>query len=143
MTIFRFELALLVLAAIPSSGAAARQSIGASCDNVDPFVERECVDRRIEAKKRRLASLYTEALTAVRGNFARYGSQDNRSNPDYLMRSQMSWTQFVDNDCKVQAAFGGGSNSSISERETGCYEDALDRRIEFLEQLADGSFGTG
>ncbi|AQR73159.1 hypothetical protein BXU08_05215 [Sphingomonas sp. LM7] len=95
------------------------------------------------AKERTLALVYSQARAAVRRNFARYGREDNRSNPDHLVRSQASWKRFVADDCKVQAAFAGGSNPSISDRETGCYEDALDKRIEFLEQLANGSFGTG
>jgi uncharacterized protein YecT (DUF1311 family) len=144
MTIFRCEfLALAALAAIPLTGAAARQSADISCGNIDPGVERACVDRRVEAKQRRLAAVYSQALAAVRRNFARYGREDNRSNPEYLVRSQAAWKQLVANDCKVRAAFGGGSNASISDRETNCHEAALDKRIEFLEQLADGSFGTG
>jgi len=43
----------------------------------------------------------------------------------------------------VQAAFGGGSNPSISDREMDCYEDALDKRIELLRQLADETLNVG
>jgi len=136
-------LALVVLAVIPLTAAVAQQSASDSCENIDPLVGRECISRRMEAKERRLAAIYPQALAAVRRNFARFGREDDRSDPDYLVRSQDAWKRFVANDCKVQAAFGGGSNPSISDREMDCYEEALDKRIEFLRQLADGSFGTG
>lgn len=144
MTIFRCDLlALAFFAAAPLMGSVAQQSAEPSCDNIDPFVVRACIDKRVAAKERTLASVYSRALTAARRNFARYGREDDRSNPGHLVRSPASWKRFVADDCKVQAAFGGGSNASISDRETACYEDALDQRIEFLGQLADGSLNAG
>ncbi len=144
MTIFRFDLlALAFLSAAPLTGSVAQQSAAPSCDNIDPFAVRACVDKRVATKERTLASVYSQALAAARRNFACYGREDNRSNPNHLVQSQASWRRLVADDCKVQAAFGGGSNPSISDRETDCYENALDKRIEFLGQLADGSLNAG
>jgi len=99
--------------------------------------------RTIERKERLLQATYKRAMQSVRKNFARYGQWDERSDSAYLTRSQAAWRQYIDNDCKVQAAFGGGSNPSISDRQMDCYERALDQRIDFLRQLADESFGVG
>jgi uncharacterized protein YecT (DUF1311 family) len=89
-------------------------------------------------KEQLLATTYRQAMKSVRANFARYGQWDIRSDPSHLSQSQSAWKQYVDNDCKVRAAFGGGSNSSISDREMACYEEALEKRIEALRSLADG-----
>jgi uncharacterized protein YecT (DUF1311 family) len=86
-----------------------------------------------------MARLYTRALAAVRTSYERYGSSDSRTSPDFLERSQAAWRRFADSNCTVVAAYGGGSNSAISDRETACYEEELDRRIGFLRQLAEGS----
>ena len=148
MTIFRFSLVLafaLASSISPYSNAvwAAEPAPTASCLNIDPFAERQCASKRIAAKERLLQATYSRAMRSVRKNFARYGQSDNRSNPVYLTRSQGAWKQYVDNDCKVQAAFGGGSNRSISDREMDCYEDALEKRIELLRELADGTLNVG
>jgi uncharacterized protein YecT (DUF1311 family) len=145
MTIFRFDLlgcAVLLLSAAPSV-AAPDQAGPTDCSSIDPFAVRKCVGARIERKELLLEATYKRAMQAVRKNFARYGQSDNRSNPVYLTRSQAAWKQYVDSDCKVQAAFGGGSNSSISDREMYCYEDAVDKRIELLRQLADETLNVG
>jgi uncharacterized protein YecT (DUF1311 family) len=131
------------IAPLFSAVRAAEPASTASCSNIDPFAERECASKRIAAKERLLQATYRRAMRSVRKNFARYGQSDNRSNPAYLTRSQAAWKQYVDNDCKVQAAFGGGSNPSISDREMDCYEDALDKRIESLRQLADETLNVG
>jgi uncharacterized protein YecT (DUF1311 family) len=126
-----------------SSAAPGAQPANSDCSNISPIVERECLGRRIAAKERLLGATFRLAMQSVRKNFARYGQWDKRSDPIYLTRSQAAWKQYVDSDCKVQAGFGGGSNPSISDREMDCYEGALDKRIEFLRQLADGTFGVG
>jgi len=146
MTTSRFErfscLGLLLLSTA-AAAAASDQTRPADCSNIDPFAVRKCVGARIERKERLLQATYKRAMQSVRKNFARYGQSDNRSNPVYLTRSQAAWKRYVDNDCKVRAAFGGGSNPSISDREMDCYEDALDKRIELLRQLADETLNVG
>jgi len=113
------------------------------CSNIDPFVERKCVDRRIAGKERARRQLYAQALVSVRKDFAEYGNWDNRASPRFLERSQVEWKRFVDANCTVIGAFGGGSNPSITDRITGCYETELDRRIKFLSDLVQhtGEFG--
>ena len=114
-----------------------------TCGNIDPASESQCISRRVEQKERRLTGIYPKALASVRSSFRKYGNEDNRTDPKYLEQSQARWKLFIESDCAVQAAFGGGSNPSISRRELVCHEDALDARIKLLDQLADGSFGTG
>ena len=148
MTTFRFSLLLAVALAssIPLHSSVVRAAEPArtnSCADISPIVERECASKRIVAKERLLKATYRQAMKSVQKNFARYGQWDKRSDPVYLIRSQTAWKQYVDNDCRVQAAFGGGSNPSITDREMECYEDALDKRLELLRQLADGTFGAG
>jgi len=146
MTTSRFErfscLGLLLLSTA-AAAAASDQTRPADCSNIDPFAVRKCVGARIERKERLLQATYKRAMQSVRKNFARYGQWDERSDSAYLTRSQAAWKQYIDNDCKVQAAFGGGSNPSISDRQMDCYERALDQRVDFLRQLADESFGVG
>jgi uncharacterized protein YecT (DUF1311 family) len=147
MTTFRFSLflafAFAPLIALHADPVRDEKALTASCDNIDPFAERHCVSKRIAAKERLLEATYKRAMQSVRKNFARYGQWDRRSDPVYLTRSQSAWKQYVDNDCKVQAAFGGGSNPSISDRELECYEDALDKRLKVLRQLADETLNVG
>lgn len=147
MTIFRFERLLLaltlpLLTGLPAAAAAAQApapNARDQCSNIDPFAERACIGRRIAGKEREMGRLYIRALAAVRGSYARYGGEDSRTSPDYLRRSQAAWRQFVASNCAVRAAYGGGSNASISDRETACREEDLDSRIAFLRQLATGS----
>lgn len=149
MTIFRFERLLLTLSLLPSlpATAAMAQSPAANardrCSHIDPSTERACINRRIAGKEREMGRLYTRALAAVRASYRRYGDEDSRTSPEFLRRSQAAWRQFVDSNCAVRAAYDGGSNSSISDRETDCREGELDRRIAFLRQLAtaSGMFG--
>jgi len=147
MTIFRFS-AAVGIAAMTVASAICAPAISAAptkteqeCGNINPQTVRSCLSRRIEAKEQHLGTVYTRALAAVADGFKKYGGFDNRTDPMFLRKSQAEWVRFVEDDCTVQAAFGGGSNSSISDRLTDCYEGELDRRIAFLEQLADGSFG--
>ncbi|WP_261269032.1 hypothetical protein [Sphingomonas sp. LC-1] len=130
-------------AVVPMAGAVSSTPNRLSCSNVDPDMARTYVDRRVKKKELQLTALYPKALASVRRNYMKFGRQDNRSDPIYFQRSQDAWKKFVLNDCKLRASFGGGSNSSISDRELDCYEGALDGRIEFFKQLADGSFGAG
>jgi uncharacterized protein YecT (DUF1311 family) len=129
---------LLLLSTAAPAAATSDQTRPADCSNIDPFAARKCVGARIE---RLLQATYRRAMQSPRKNFARYGQLDKRSDSAYLTRSQAAWKQYVDNDCKVQAAFGGGSNPSISDRQMDCYERA--QRIDFLRQLADETFGVG
>jgi uncharacterized protein YecT (DUF1311 family) len=145
MTTFRSSALTLIFALAFAGTATAQPKADADrqCSNIDPFVERACVDRRIAEKEKRLEHLYVQALQSVRNDAQRYGRNDNRSDPKYLEQSQTAWRRFVDADCTVRAAFGGGSNSAISDRETECWESALDQRLEFLGELANGSYGAG
>jgi uncharacterized protein YecT (DUF1311 family) len=79
------------------------------------------------------------ARKAVTRNFALHGANDLRTAPKYLDASQAAWKSYVRNNCTVIAAYGGGSNSAISNREMYCYEEELDRRIRFLRDVANGT----
>ncbi len=111
------------------------------CSNISPSVERQCISRRVEAKERTVERLYPQALSAVRAGFAKWGHLDNRLNPRHFIRAHRDWRQFIDSNCTAVGAFGGGSNSSVSDRVTECHERALDERIELYRRLADGSYG--
>jgi uncharacterized protein YecT (DUF1311 family) len=134
---------LVALALTLGHPAAAAQPLAPNpsdrCSGSDPSSERACIGRRIAGKEREMGRLYARALTAVRASNRRHGQEDGRTGPDFLRRSQAAWRQFVDSNCTVRAAYGGGSNSSISDRETACREAELDGRIAFLRQLATGS----
>lgn len=149
MTIFRFSVFLGIAASAAGSSVCASPSsvtvpeTDLNCSNINPQEERTCISRRRTAKEQRLKAVFTLALAAVSHSFKKYGDADNRTDPAYLKRSQAEWERFVEDDCIVKAAFGGGSNSSISDRHSDCYEIELDHRIEFLEQLASGSYGRG
>jgi len=82
---------------------------------------------------------FVKARNAVAEGIRRYGSNDARTNPKYLDAAQAAWKRFVDNNCTVIAAYNGGSNSAISDREMHCYEGELDRRIRFLRDVANGT----
>jgi uncharacterized protein YecT (DUF1311 family) len=86
-----------------------------------------------------MRQLYAKALVRVRKSYAEHGEFDNRTAPRFLIAAQRDWKRFVDANCTVTGSFGGGSNSSISDRITGCEEDELDRRISYLRDLVDGT----
>jgi uncharacterized protein YecT (DUF1311 family) len=143
MIIFRFSVLLLCLF-LPASvlsavkGAPNIDRIG-ECGNVNPFAVRKCVSARIDRKERRMSRQFIEARKAVARGFARYGDNDNRTDPKFLDESQAAWKRYVKSNCTVIAAYFGGSNSAISDREMYCYEQELDRRMKFLRDAVDGT----
>ena len=144
MTIFRFDLlglaGLLLIPAGVTAGAASNSPTGpAGCSSIDPFAVRKCVAARIDRKERLMQHQFAKARSAIAQRFRRYGSNDNRSDPKYLDASQAAWKRFVDSNCTVIAAYNGGSNSATSDRLMYCYEGELDRRIQFLRNVANGS----
>ena len=143
MTIFRFSLLLLcpLLSASVSSAAKDATNIDRvrECGNIDPFAVRKCVGARIDRKEQLMSRQFIQARKAVARGFARFGNNDNRTHPKYLDASQAAWKRYVENNCTVIAAYPGGSNSAISDREMYCYEEELDRRIRFLSQVARGT----
>ena len=110
-----------------------------ACSSIDPFAVRKCAGSRIERKEQQMAQLFAQARRVVARNFRRYGNYDRRTNPTFLEQSQTAWKRFVDSNCTVVAAYGGGSNSAISDRLLHCYEGELDRRIQFLRDVAKGT----
>jgi uncharacterized protein YecT (DUF1311 family) len=111
------------------------------CSNISPIEQRQCISRRMDAKERTLERLYPKALASVKAGFAKWGSGDIRMNPIHFVRAHRDWRRFVDSNCTALAAFGGGSNSSISDREAECHERELDQRIALYRQLANGTYG--
>lgn len=69
------------------------------------------------------------------------GMQDVRRSPIYLEWSQSAWKEFAQQNCAVIAGLTGGSNAWVSRYETDCYSAALDERIKFLEDIANGKVG--
>lgn len=126
--------------AVQAYAGAAPQVV--ECSNISPTVQRACIGRRVEAKSRLLDQLYTSALAAVRAGFANWGRHDQRMDPRHFVKAHREWRQFIGNNCTAVGAFGGGSNSSISDRITDCYERALDGRIQLYRQIADGTLGS-
>ena len=112
-----------------------------NCSNISPIEQRQCISRRIEAKERTLERLYTKALATVKAGFAKWGAGDIRTNPSHFIQAHHDWRRFVGSNCTTLAAFGGGSNSSISDREAECHERELDQRIALYRQFADGTYG--
>ena len=110
-----------------------------NCSNISPDVQRQCIKRRIETKQLTLERLYPKALAAARA--AKWGTGDRRMSPRYFVQAHRDWGRFVGSNCTALAAFGGGSNSSISDREAECHERELDQRIALYRQLADGTYG--
>jgi uncharacterized protein YecT (DUF1311 family) len=128
---------LLLLVAAPISAQSPTKA--ADCSNIDPFMERKCVSARITQKEQQLADLVLRARSAVTGSFSRYGDFDNRTDPRFLDKSQFAWKSFVESNCTVVGAYGGGSNSAISDRITACYESELDHRAKFFTDLVEGT----
>jgi hypothetical protein len=124
--------ALLALAAEPAAD---------QCNNISPSVTRACIGRRVEAKDRLVRSLYPRALASVRSGFAKWGRHDTRLNPRHFADAHRDWQRFIASNCRALGAIGGGSNSSISDRITACYESELDERIRLYRQIADGTYG--
>ena len=139
----RILLAALALFAVglPSYVSAQYWPDAKECSNIDVFAERACISSRVEVKERELVRLYEEALVEVKAQFKEYGHRDDRLDPDNFVQAQVDWKRFVDSNCESTGAYGGGSNSSISDRIFACYEYELDRRIELFTQMADGSYG--
>ena len=121
----------------PKSNAAVE--LGEHCANIDPSKERSCISARIENKESLLAQAFVRARAVVAQGYALYGHSDVRTDPKYLDESQAAWKSYVDANCTVVAALGGGSNSAISDREGACYEKELDLRIAFLREVEDES----
>jgi hypothetical protein len=94
----------------------------------------------MESKEAELARLYPRALASVRDRFRKYRRENVLADPRRFETAQAEWRRFVDNHCTVAAAFVGAFNSSFDDRYTECLEQELDRRIEFLRQVADGSY---
>jgi hypothetical protein len=95
----------------------------------------------VEAKQRTVERLYPQALAAVRSGFAQWGRSDNRLNPGHFIQAHHDWKRFVSSNCVAVGAFGGGSNSSVSDRVTACHERELDSRIQLYRQMAAGTYG--
>ena len=144
MTIFRCELLGAMAVLVPAFAAAAAPAVEAeatpaeTCRRIDPSAERACIGERVERKVRTMRAIYPRAVARLRENYSRSGDRDNRTAPRFLVRAQKEWERFVDDNCTVTGSFGGGSNSSISDRIQDCYEQELDRRIAYLGDLAEG-----
>ena len=121
--------------------ALAAQPTADHCNNISPWVTRACIGRRLEAKDRLVRSLYPRALASVRSGFAKWGRQDTRLNPRHFADAHRDWQRFIASNCRALGAFGGGSNTSISDRITRCHERELDARIQLYRQIADGTYG--
>jgi uncharacterized protein YecT (DUF1311 family) len=132
-------LAFAILAAGLSAARVQAQDATGACSTINPGVVRSCMESRIERKERLMSHLFAQARRSVARNFARYGSNDNRSDPKFLDASQAAWKQWVDSNCTVIAAYNGGSNSATSDRIANCYEGELNRRIEFLRSASNGT----
>ena len=142
MTTSRFSL-LLFCVFLPAASAVAKDAPNVhgtgECGNIDPFAVRKCVGARIDRKERLMSRQLISARRAVARNFARYGVNDIRTAPTYLDASQAAWKRYVEDNCTVIAAYGGGSNSAISDRKMHCYEEELDRRVRFLRDVTNGT----
>ena len=130
-------IAALALSALSAQPAAALDQ----CSNISPRVQRMCIGRRIERKQRQMETLYPRALAQVRSSHARWGRNDNRMHPRFFEQAQKDWRRFVQSNCTAAAAFGGGSNTSITDRFMQCYEEELDRRIALFQRMAGGRYG--
>ncbi len=109
------------------------------CSSISPSEVRACVAARMQRKELLLKIVFESARKRVAESHAKYGSWDSRTAPAHLDRSQMAWSAYVEANCTVTAAFGGGSNSAISDRYESCFENELDRRIAFLRAVSDGT----
>ena len=132
---------ILIEQRLPAQSATGLWPTPRHCSNIDPLRQRQCISRRVAGKVRTLERLYPKALAAVKVGFAKWGEGDTRMNPRYFVQAHRDWRRFVDSNCTALAAFGGGSNSSISDRNTECHERELDQRIALYRQLADGTYG--
>ncbi len=110
-----------------------------TCSSLSPSEVRMCVSARIQSKERTLTHVLARTRERVARSHADYGHWDNRTAPHFVDRSQAAWASYVEANCTVSAAFGGGSNSAISDRFSACFEEELDSRIRFLRDLSDGT----
>ena len=112
---------------------------GNQCASISASEARACIGARMRSKELLLRVVLGTARKRVAESHANYGYWDGRTAPAHLDQSQAAWSAYVEANCTVAAAFGGGSNSAISDRFTSCFEDELDRRIAFLRALPDGT----
>lgn len=151
MTTFRFRAGLvLALLSLSASSWAGSQELTANEEQLEdcaafgaqgPITEYQCRGRNIERKERRLERAFGAALEFIRSR--EQGPQymsDSRRSPIYLEWSQVAWRQYVEQDCTVQAGLLGGSNAWVSRYWINCYEQELEHRIQFLENVAAGTF---
>jgi uncharacterized protein YecT (DUF1311 family) len=155
MTIFRFSVGLLYLICAAHTVAAAPVAEPASPERrledctpfakEGPIAEYECVDRNNGRKEKRLEEASERARRSVEKRETELNSymEDARRNPIYLDWAQAAWKQYAEQNCTVTAGALGGSNAWITRYWLDCYSEELDRRIKFLEELADGRLGEG
>lgn len=145
MPIFLLPLAGMAVIAAGASGqmeypkSNPAVEVSEPCSNIDPWTERTCISARIKKKEGLLAQAFVRARAVVAKGYVLYGHSDTRTDPKYLDESQAAWKSYVDANCTVVAALGGGSNSAISDRAGACYEKELDLRAEFLREVEDES----
>jgi hypothetical protein len=143
----RHGLAAAVVLGLPAPQVVAAAQPGAvwpsprECSNIDRRTQRRCIGRRVEAKSRLVEQLFPRALASVRSGFGKWGRNDSRLDPRRFAEAHRDWKRYIGSNCTAVGAIGGGSNSSISDRITACYERELDARIELYRQIAEGTYG--
>jgi uncharacterized protein YecT (DUF1311 family) len=96
-----------------------------------------CIQRTIDLLNEKVDSAYRKALYArpERDDF------DLRKNRDQLRKSQVAWLAYKDENCTLVGGLEGGSNLWVTQFSAECEIDEIEKRIDFLQRVANGSFG--
>jgi len=127
---------VFVLAFVTLASAAGTAS-SEPCDAQDHLSEVRCTAAEVARLNEELGAAYQKALDArpERDEF------DLRKVRDQLRKSQLAWEKYKDENCTLLGGLEGGSNLWVTDFSEQCEKDEIQKRIEFLNRVATGSFG--
>jgi len=102
------------------------------CSEGDQLSQVQCLSLQIQLLDKNLNTTYRRALDML----PEKNGSDTRKEREQLRRSQRAWLKFKNENCALVGGLRGGSNLSISHFAALCEKQAIEERINFLEQIA-------
>ncbi|MBC2732437.1 lysozyme inhibitor LprI family protein [Thiobacillus sp.] len=102
------------------------------CSEGDQLSQVQCISRQIQQLDKNMNANYRRALDML---LEKNGS-DTRKERGQLRRSQRAWLKFKDENCALVGGLKGESNLSASHFAALCEKQAIEERVNFLEQIA-------
>jgi uncharacterized protein YecT (DUF1311 family) len=116
--------------------AGARAGEEAACDGADGHLAQvQCLSKQIAQLDKEMNKVYQQALVARPAQ----DTSDSRKNREQLRRSQRAWLTYKKENCVLVGGLEGGSNLWVTHFAGQCEKEELERRIEFLKGVAQGS----